>query len=148
LHEQVENLAFIVDSAPEPELPPGNRHRHLIETPLRRRPRASTAKFSGEQSPELPNPSPYRFAGDIQTALREQIFNVAIAERETHIEPNGVPDNHKGGTGGGQTRSSCAILPAKRTRAIVRVTTPPSLVLPSGARRSLHKPWGKKELPV
>jgi hypothetical protein len=40
------------------------------------------------------------------------------------------------------------LLPAKRTRAIVRVTTPPSLVLPSGARRSLHKPWGKKELPV
>jgi hypothetical protein len=27
-------------------------------------------------------------------------------------------------TGGGQTRSSCAILPAKRMRAIVRVTTP------------------------
>ena len=23
-----------------------------------------------------------------------------------------------------------------------------SLVLPSGTRRSLHKPWGKKELPV
>jgi hypothetical protein len=28
--------------------------------------------------PELPNPPSHRFAGDIQTALREQIFNVAI----------------------------------------------------------------------
>ena len=27
--------------------------------------------------------------------LREQIFDVAIAEREAHIEPNGVPDDHR-----------------------------------------------------
>jgi hypothetical protein len=30
---------------------------------------------------------------NIQTARREQIFDVAIAERETHIQPNGVPDD-------------------------------------------------------
>jgi len=45
------------------------------------------AKFSGEQRPEFQNSSPHRFIGDIQTALREQIFDVAIAERETDIEP-------------------------------------------------------------
>ena len=27
--------------------------------------------------------------------LSEQIFDVAIAERETHIEPNGVPDDRR-----------------------------------------------------
>ena len=53
------------------------------------------AKFSGEQRPKLQNPSPHRFIGDIQTALREQIFNVAIAERETDIEPNGAPDDRR-----------------------------------------------------
>jgi len=37
-----------------------------------------------------------RSIGDIQTALRQQIFDVAIAERETHIKPNGVPDDHSG----------------------------------------------------
>jgi hypothetical protein len=37
-----------------------------------------------------------RFVGDIQSALRERIFDVAIAERETHIQPNGVPDNLRG----------------------------------------------------
>jgi hypothetical protein len=51
------------------------------------------AKFSGEQRPELQDPSPHRFIGDIQTALREQIFDIAIAERETNIEPNDVPDD-------------------------------------------------------
>ena len=95
LHEQVENLAFVVDRAPEPELPARNRYGHLVEMPSRRWPRASTAKFSGEQRPELQNPSPHRFVGDIQTALREQIFDVAIAERETHIQPNGVPDDRR-----------------------------------------------------
>jgi hypothetical protein len=39
--------------------------------------------------------SPHRFIGDIQTALREQIFDVAIAERETDIEPSGVPDDRR-----------------------------------------------------
>ena len=53
------------------------------------------AKFSGEQRPKLQNPSPHRFIGDIQPALREQVFNIAIAERETDIEPNGVPDDRR-----------------------------------------------------
>jgi hypothetical protein len=48
LHKKVENLAFVVDRAPQPELPPRNRYGHLIEMPLRRCPRASAAKFSGE----------------------------------------------------------------------------------------------------
>jgi hypothetical protein len=53
----------------------------------------SAAKFLGEQRPELQHPSSDRFIGHIEPALSEQIFNVAIAERETHIEPNGVPDD-------------------------------------------------------
>ena len=53
----------------------------------------SAAKFLGEQRPEFQNPSPRCFVGDIQAALREQILDVAIAERETEMEPNGVPDH-------------------------------------------------------
>jgi hypothetical protein len=56
---------------------------------------ASTAKFSGEQRPELQYPSSHRFVGDIQTPLRKQIFDVAKAERETHIQSNGVPDDRR-----------------------------------------------------
>jgi hypothetical protein len=47
LHEQVENLAFVVDRAPEPEPPACNHHGHLVEMPPRRGVRMSTAKFSG-----------------------------------------------------------------------------------------------------
>src|SRR5271165_6374498 len=53
------------------------------------------AKFLGEHRPELRYPSPHRFVGDIQPTLCEQIFDVAIAESETEIEPNGVPDDRR-----------------------------------------------------
>jgi hypothetical protein len=92
LHEQIENLAFAVDRAPQPELPAANGHGHLIKMPPGGWPRASTAKFSGEHRPELQDPSPHRFVGDIQPTLSKQVFDVAIAEGETKIEPNSVPD--------------------------------------------------------
>src|SRR5262249_17917951 len=40
-------------------------------------------------------PSPHRLVGDIQPTLSEQVFDVAIAECETQIEPNSVPDNRR-----------------------------------------------------
>src|SRR5438270_6035275 len=36
LYKEVENLAFVVDGAPKPELPARNRHGHLVEMPSRR----------------------------------------------------------------------------------------------------------------
>src|SRR5208282_2308369 len=95
LHEQIENLAFFVYRAPQPELPAANDHGHLVEMPLRRWPRASTAKFSGEQRPKYQDPPPDRFVGDFQPALGQQIFDAAIAEFEANIEPNDVPDDRR-----------------------------------------------------
>jgi hypothetical protein len=63
--------------------------------PPRRWSGTPTAKFSGEQRPELQYPSSHRFVGDVQTALRKQILDVAIAEREADVEPNGVSDNRR-----------------------------------------------------
>src|SRR5277367_2123342 len=59
LHQQVENLTFVVSGAPQPELPARDHYGHLIEMPSRRWPRASVAKFSGEQYSELQDPSPH-----------------------------------------------------------------------------------------
>jgi hypothetical protein len=39
----------------------------------------SAAKFLGEYWPELQHPSPYRFIGDIQPALGQQILDIAEA---------------------------------------------------------------------
>jgi hypothetical protein len=48
LHQQIENVAFIVDGSPQSKLPTRNHHGHLVEMPSRRRLWASTAQFSGE----------------------------------------------------------------------------------------------------
>jgi hypothetical protein len=63
LHQEIENFAFIVDCAPEPEFPSRNRDDHFVEMPPRRWPRTPPAKFSGEQRPELQDPSPPGFIG-------------------------------------------------------------------------------------
>ena len=84
---------FVVDRAPQPELPAANDHSHLVEMPPGGWPRTSTAKFSGEQWSELQDPPLHRFVGNIQPTLSERVFSAAIAERETQIEPNSVPDN-------------------------------------------------------
>jgi hypothetical protein len=70
--------------------------RTLVEMPPRCWPCTSAAKFAGEQRPEFQHPSPHRFVGDIQSALSEQIFDVAITERETNIKPNRVSDDRRG----------------------------------------------------
>src|SRR3984957_7788828 len=53
LHQQVENLAFVVNRAPQAKLPARNPQGHLVDMPLRRWPRASTAKFSSENGPNF-----------------------------------------------------------------------------------------------
>ena len=85
------------------------------------------AKFSGEHRPELQDPSPHRFVGDIQPTLSEQVFDVAIAKRETQIEPNSVPDNRRRKLVTGKRDRHASSYLIKRDARIVRVmvwTTP------------------------
>jgi hypothetical protein len=72
---------------------PRNHHGHLVEMLHRRWPGASTAKLSTKQWREVQHPPSHRFVGHIEPTLSEQIFDVAMAERESHREPNGVPDD-------------------------------------------------------
>jgi hypothetical protein len=60
---------------------------HLVETPLRNRPRTPPAKFSSKQWPKFQNQSSHRSRTDIRTALGEQIFRVALPKGETKIKP-------------------------------------------------------------
>jgi hypothetical protein len=46
--------------------------------------------IGANNGPTFKNPSPPS-RGDNQPTLNEQIFDVAMAEREVHIGPNGTP---------------------------------------------------------
>ncbi len=46
-----------------------------------------------EGGPELQHPPPHRLARDVETALRQQILNVAVAQGEAEIDPYCVLDD-------------------------------------------------------
>jgi hypothetical protein len=69
---------------------------------------------SSEQWPELQDPPSHRFVGHVGPTLSEQIFDVAIAERETHIEPSGVPGDRRRKLGAGKRDRHPRSYPANR----------------------------------
>src|SRR5580692_11330289 len=92
--------------------------------PPRGWPRASTPKFSGEQRPELQNPPSHRFVGHIDPTLSEQIFDVAITECESDIQPNRVPDDRGRKLVAGKRDRHPPSYPANRDALTVAVTEP------------------------
>ena len=91
----------------------------------------STAKFLGEQRPEPQHPSSDRFIGDVQPALRKQIFDIAEAEREADVEPNGVPDDRRRKLMAGERDRHAPSYPTTATRYRCRDNT-------------LERLWGDK----
>src|SRR5207245_10879058 len=68
---------------------------HLVEMPPVARAWAPPSKPSGEPGPELQNPPPHRFIGNLQAALGQEILHVAVAEREPEIKPDRVLDDRR-----------------------------------------------------
>jgi hypothetical protein len=78
---------------------------------------ASARKFPGEQRPELQHPPPNGLVRDIQPALCEQIFFIALAEREVGIDPDGVPDDRRLEMVARKRDRHTSIVPIDRTQA-------------------------------
>jgi hypothetical protein len=51
------------------------------------------AQVAGESRPELEHPSPDRLRGGVDTTLSQEFLDVALAQGEPGIEPDGVPDH-------------------------------------------------------
>jgi hypothetical protein len=95
MREQVENLTLAVHRSPEPELLAADHCGHLVEMPLRGRAKATAAKLPSKKRSELQDPAPDRLVGNVETPFREELLDVAIAEREPGIQPHCVPDDRR-----------------------------------------------------
>src|SRR5216684_8319320 len=95
LNQHVENLALVIDGAPQVHPFASNPDHHLVEVPSIARAWAAPSQLSCYPGPELQNPAPHRFIGNLQAALGEEFLNVAVAQRETEIEPNRVLDDRR-----------------------------------------------------
>lgn len=93
MHEEIQNLAFIVDGARQLIAPPLDDDHNLVEMSVVTRLRSIATQIMGDRSTKLQKPAPGSFMGNIQTTLWQQILNIAIAQNEASIEPYGKADN-------------------------------------------------------
>jgi hypothetical protein len=90
LDEKIEDLAFIVDGAPQSVTPASNDDDHFIEMPEIARWRPHAAQILCDRGAKLEKPAPHALVGNIQAPLCKRILYVSIAQSEPGIEPNGV----------------------------------------------------------
>src|SRR5713226_7556809 len=94
LDHDVEHFAFAVDRPPHVHPPACDRDDHLIEMPLTLWCRSPAPKVARDSRPELQHPSSDSLVTDLQTALRQQILDITVAQGEAQVEPDRVPDDN------------------------------------------------------
>jgi hypothetical protein len=82
-----------VDGAPEIHLVSINPDKHLIEMPAAMRCGSASPQSTRNTWSKDVDPAPDGFVGDLNAALCQEILDVAIAECEAEIHPNGALDN-------------------------------------------------------
>src|SRR6202045_1720990 len=95
LNQHVENLALVIDGAPQVHPFASNPNHHLVEVPAVARAWAAPPQLARDPGPEFQNPAPHRFIGNLQAALGEEFLNVAVAQCEPEIKPDRVLDDRR-----------------------------------------------------
>ena len=93
MHEEIQNLAFIVDGTPQPMTLPSNTNDHFIEVPIVAGRWSHMAQVSSNRRAKFEEPAPYALLGNIQAPLRKRILHISITQSEPGIEPNGVAND-------------------------------------------------------
>jgi hypothetical protein len=57
------------------------------------RPRPSSSQLAGNDGTELQSPTADRLVGHVDATLGQHILDVAVAQSEAEIEPDGLLDN-------------------------------------------------------
>ena len=92
-HQDIQDVAVLIDSTPEIELLSLNLHEDFIDVP-------SIAQFAllssdrlGIFRPKLQAPEPNCLVGDRDATLGEEILDITEAEREPMVQPDSMADN-------------------------------------------------------
>src|SRR5271156_6262960 len=93
--QHVQDLALVIDGAPEVHPPTRDPHNHLIKMPSVTRARAPSPQPLRHRRSELQHPAADRFIGDLEPTLGKEFLHVAVAQGEAEIEPDRVLDNRR-----------------------------------------------------
>jgi len=95
LHQHVENLALVIDGAPQVHSLSGDADHHLVQVPPVAWSWAQGSKSTGEPRPELQSPAAHRLVGNIQAPLGQKLLDVALAQGKPEIKPDRVLDDRR-----------------------------------------------------
>jgi hypothetical protein len=96
LHQDIEHVIVLIDSAPQVMALPVDRQKDLIEVPLITWLGASTLQLIRIVLPKLQTPLADGFMGHGDAALEQDLLHVAVAQREAIIEPDTMADDLTG----------------------------------------------------
>src|SRR5882757_8922369 len=96
LNKDFENLALIIDRAPQLHMLAGDPDDHLVEMPAIARPRAAPPQPACDNRPEFQHPAAHRLVRDIEPALGEKLLHIVVAQREPEVQPDAVLDDDRG----------------------------------------------------
>ncbi len=85
LNQHIEDLALVVDSTPQVHVLTRDPDDHLVEVPAIARPRTAPPQPSCDHGTEFQNPATHTLMRDVDTALGQEIRDVAVTKRETQI---------------------------------------------------------------
>ena len=90
LNQNVEHLALAIHRPPQihPHAVDGDKHLVKVPTPISLG--AQSSQPTGIAQSELQRPPPHGLVRNIDTAFRQQILNIAKAERKSEIQPDCV----------------------------------------------------------
>ena len=93
LNQDIQDLAFTIYCTPEVQSSAVGGDEHFVEMPPPVRPRPSSPQLARNDPAELQCPAADRLVGYIDATLDEHIFNIAIAEGKSEIQPDGMLDD-------------------------------------------------------
>ena len=96
LQKEVKDRAGLVDGSPKPKFLTTDLDVHLIQEPPGTPTGFPVPQFLGEERCELDISLPERLMADDDTALLKQFLNVALAQWEAVIKPEGILDDTQG----------------------------------------------------
>src|SRR5271155_3106611 len=85
LKQHVQHLAFAVDRPPQKQMSASEPDNHFVEVPPIIRPRAPADETRGDLGLEFQRPATDAFITDVNAALRQQLLDIAITEREAIV---------------------------------------------------------------
>ena len=93
LHENVEDVAILIDSPPEILPLTLDRHKELVQVPGVAQATCSPPELACVLRTKFPRPLAHGLVGDGDSALCQQIFDVSQAQTKPVVEPDGVADD-------------------------------------------------------